>query len=104
MTLVPDAFDAIQIDPWPGNVRELENCISRAIIIADGTAIKDAGLNPKGINREFILNLRLVRDKVERQAIARVLGRINGNLSNSTEMFGIGRPTRYERLEHRRLR
>lgn len=104
MTLVPDVLDAIQVYPWPGNVRELENCIKRAIIMADGTAIKGADLNLKGTNREFILNLRLVRDKVERQAIARGLGRINGNLSNSTEMFGIGRPTRYERLEHRRLR
>src|SRR5262249_57361583 len=30
---------------WPGNVRELQNCIERAVILADGDAILPRHLN-----------------------------------------------------------
>ena len=39
MQLGDDAVAAIDAHPWPGNVRELENCIKRAVIMADGTRI-----------------------------------------------------------------
>ena len=104
MTLLPDALDAIETYSWPGNVRELENCIKRAIIMADGTVIKGADLNLKVSNRDVILNLRQVRDEAERQAITRVLGRVNGNLSKAAEMLGISRPTLYELLDRFGLR
>ena len=37
---------AIEAHAWPGNVRELENCIRRAVIMADGNQITaaDVGL------------------------------------------------------------
>jgi two-component system NtrC family response regulator len=35
----PDALAQIAHHDWPGNVREMENCIKRAIIMADGPAI-----------------------------------------------------------------
>ncbi len=104
MTLLPDALDAIEAYTWPGNVRELENCMKRAVIMADGTVIKGADLNLKGANRDVILNLRQVRDEAERQAIKRVLGRVNGNLSKAAEMLGISRPTLYELLDRFGLR
>jgi len=31
--------------PWPGNVRELENCLERAVILAEGSIIEPAHLN-----------------------------------------------------------
>ena len=31
------ALDAIESYPWPGNVREMENCIKRAVIMAEET-------------------------------------------------------------------
>src|SRR5574340_1767899 len=41
-----EALAAIESHPWPGNVRELENCIKRAVIMADGPQISadDLGL------------------------------------------------------------
>ena len=42
MTLRSDAVAAIEAHPWPGNVRELENCIKRAVIMADGNQITAA--------------------------------------------------------------
>ncbi|HAY29369.1 MAG TPA: PEP-CTERM-box response regulator transcription factor, partial [Candidatus Accumulibacter sp.] len=35
MSLREDALRAIEAHAWPGNVRELENCIKRAVIMAD---------------------------------------------------------------------
>ena len=46
MALTEDAINAIDAHPWPGNVRELENCLKRAVIMADGNRITadDLGL------------------------------------------------------------
>jgi DNA-binding NtrC family response regulator len=42
--LSPAALDALQAYHWPGNVRELENCLERAVILADGV-IQPSHLN-----------------------------------------------------------
>jgi Nif-specific regulatory protein len=31
---------------WPGNVRELENCMERAVLLCQGTAIQESHLPP----------------------------------------------------------
>jgi two-component system NtrC family response regulator len=50
MTLREDALRMIEAHAWPGNVRELENCIKRAVIMADGNQITadDIGLSGAG--------------------------------------------------------
>jgi two-component system NtrC family response regulator len=104
MTLAPDAIAAIEAHPWPGNVRELENSIKRAVIMAESSVIRvaDIGLGPAA--QEEVLNLRQVRDEAEKQAVIRVLGRVNGNLSRAAELLGISRPTLYDLLERFGLR
>jgi two-component system NtrC family response regulator len=101
MTLMPEALRAIEAHRWPGNVRELENVVKRAVIMTEGTGIaaSDIGLDP-GADSDGELNLRQVRDDAERQAVVRVLGRVNGNLSRAAELLGISRPTLYD-LMHR---
>ena len=101
MTLAPDAIAAIEMHAWPGNVRELENAIKRAVIMADGAGIHaaDIGLRPAEGEADA-LNLRQIRDSAEKQAVVRVLGRVNGNLSRAAEVLGISRPTLYD-LMHR---
>jgi DNA-binding NtrC family response regulator len=44
-TLSPQALQELQAYPWPGNVRELQNCIERALILADGDTIQPRNLN-----------------------------------------------------------
>ena len=46
LSLADDAIRAVEAHQWPGNVRELENCIKRAVIMADGQQItrEDIGL------------------------------------------------------------
>jgi len=101
MTLLPDAVAAIEAHAWPGNVRELENVIKRAVIMADALTISaaDVGLGP-GDAEPAILNLRRVREEAEKDAVLRVLGRVNGNYSKAAELLGVSRPTLYD-LMHR---
>jgi two-component system NtrC family response regulator len=101
MVLGEDAICAIDSYLWPGNVRELENCIKRAVIMADGLRIgaPDLGLNTSNDDLQ-LLNLRQVRDEAERRAIVRVLARVSGNVAQAADILGVSRPTLYD-LMHR---
>ena len=94
-----DAAEALARHSWPGNVRELENCIKRALIMADDGRI-DAGtlaLGPAPADQPpEPLNLRQIRDEAERQAVVRVLARTNDNVARAAETLGISRPSLYD--------
>ena len=49
LTLSPGALEQLQTYRWPGNVRELQNCIERAVILADGDTIL-----PRHLNLSFV--------------------------------------------------
>lgn len=102
VTLRPDTVAAIEAHEWPGNVRELENCIKRAIIMAEGNQItpEDVGLEPPDTDDLAAYDLRKVRDDADRRAIVTVLGRVNGNVVRASEVLGVSRPTLYD-LMHR---
>lgn len=102
MTLREDALRAIETHAWPGNVRELENCIKRAVIMADGNQITldDVGLNEVQEDQEICLDLRLVREQAEKGVIIAALARSDGNVLKAAEMLGVSRPTLYD-LMHR---
>ena len=92
-----EAIAMIEAHPWPGNVREMENCIKRAIIMADGPQITadDLGLSAVAAP-EAPLNLRQVRDEAEYGAIVKALARVDGNIVKASELLGISRPTLYD--------
>ncbi len=94
----PDAIAAIEGYDWPGNVREMENCIKRAVIMADGNTIvaDDLGLPEGDKPVDEPLNLRQVRDEAEYMAIVKALARVDGNIVKASEMLGISRPTMYD--------
>jgi two-component system NtrC family response regulator len=93
----PEALAAIEGYRWPGNVREMENCIKRAVIMADGPyiAADELGLPDVGAAEEPI-NLRQVRDEAEYRAIIKALARVDGNIVKASELLGISRPTMYD--------
>jgi len=99
MTLTEEAIRAIESHDWPGNVRELENCIKRAVIMADDSQItsNDIGLEcaKNDVSNDFI-DLRNARDQAERSAVVTALGRANGNLLRASEILGVSRPTLYD--------
>ena len=102
MAIGEDALRAIESHSWPGNVRELENCIKRAVIMAEGQQIVRTDLNIAGVaeNDSEFIDLRQIRDDAERKAVVTALGRADGNLLRTAEILGISRPTLYD-LMHR---
>ncbi len=103
LALGEDAVRAVEAHHWPGNIRELENCIKRAVIMADGNQItaQDLGLQSATVQElDQSLDLRTIRDNAEKNAIIAALGRVNGNIVKAAELLGVSRPTLYD-LMHR---
>jgi len=92
-----EAIAAIVSHQWPGNIREMENCIKRAVIMADGAQIsaEDLGLQIPSTPIEPI-NLRQVREEAERSALVKTMARVNGNVVKAAELLGVSRPTIYD--------
>ena len=92
-----EALAMIEGYSWPGNVREMENCIRRAVIMADGSQISadDIGLSASSSMAESI-NLRQVRDNAEYNAVIKALARVDGNIAKAAELLGVSRPTLYD--------
>jgi two-component system NtrC family response regulator len=101
----PEALASIEHHDWPGNVREMENCIKRAVIMSEGPQInaEDLGLQVSAKEPEPV-NLRQVRDEAERNAVIRVLGRVDGNIVKAAELLGVSRPTLYDLLNRHGLK
>lgn len=102
MSLAPDALRAIESHGWSGNVRELENCIKRAVIMADGNQIRadDLGIGTAEEEDGMALDLRTAREEAERRVVIVALSRANGNVVKAAEILGVSRPTLYD-LMHR---
>jgi two-component system NtrC family response regulator len=97
LTLGEDALSSIAAHSWPGNVRELENCIKRAVIMADGSVLTAADLGLEATEAEPMnLDLRSIREEAERKAILTALSRSNGNVVRTAELLGVSRPTLYD--------
>ncbi len=92
-----EALAVIESHQWPGNIREVENCIKRAVIMADGVQIsaEDLGLEIPKTQIEPI-NLRQVRENAERNALVKTMARVNGNIAKAAELLGVSRPTIYD--------
>ena len=102
MSLTADALRAIEAHAWPGNVRELENCIKRAVIMADNAQITaaDVGLVADAEDDPMAFDLRTIREAAEKKAVLAVMARVNGNVAKAAEMLGVSRPSLYD-LMHR---
>ena len=100
-----EAIAAIEGHPWPGNVREMENCIKRAVIMADGPLItaEDLGLQAAAALADPI-NLRQIRDKAECDALMKALARVDGNVVKAAELLGVSRPTIYDLMNRHGLK
>ena len=100
LTFAPEALRAVNCHSWPGNVRELQNCVKRAVIMAEGKRIteKDLELASSG-DVAGAATLKEVREGVERELIQQTLKRHLGKISSAAAELGISRPTLYELME-----
>ena len=99
-----EAIRAIEAHPWPGNVRELINSIKRAAIMSDSERITSADIglaapDADSAPAENELDLKLVRETAERQAVLTALARANGSVVKAAELLNVSRPTLYDLME-----
>jgi len=94
-----NAIAAIEQYEWPGNARELENKVKRAIIMCDSGLIEAPDLELAADINNQSLNLKVVRENAERDAIMKAVQRSNGKISHAATVLGVSRPTLYDLLE-----
>ena len=107
LMLSPTALDDLKAYSWPGNVRELQNCIERAVILADGDSIHQRHLNlsfrnaPTGqvqadpwdqidLSGTMTDAIRRVSGEVERRKIETALQEYGGNKAQAAHALQLG--------------
>ena len=95
-----DAIRALNKHSWPGNVRELENCVRRAVIMAEGRRVtaKDLELGSAAQGPNF-MTLKDAREAVERQMVQQALKKHGGKIAPAAAELGLSRPTIYELMD-----
>jgi DNA-binding NtrC family response regulator len=104
------AADKLLSYPWPGNVRELQNCIERAVALAQFDQIGVDDLPEKIRDYKTVrINIEsndpaelLPMDEVERRYILKVLEAVGGNKTLAAQVLGFDRRTLYRKLERAR--
>ncbi len=96
----PDAVEALEAHSWPGNVRELDHTLERAVLMAQGGAVRavDLGLRLAPGTAPRLEDLPL--EEVERLLIRKALERHGGNVSQAAKALGLSRSALYRRLQH----
>ncbi len=97
-----DALSAIKGHRWPGNIRELQNKVKSSVIMTTGTQVTaiDLGFfDHQDKSFELSLNLRVVREQAESIAIQKAYALADGNMSRTSELLGVTRPTLYSLIE-----
>ncbi|MFT5296165.1 MAG: two-component system NtrC family response regulator [Colwellia sp.] len=97
-----DGLSAIKAHKWPGNIRELQNKVKSSVIMTTGTQVTafDLGFfDHTNTEFELSLNLRSVREKAESLAIQKAYALADGNMSKTSELLGVTRPTLYSLIE-----
>ena len=123
MSLAPSAEEALRAYPWPGNVRELQNCIERAVILADSDTIRASQLSlsfraapgapgtPDEVNPWAAIDLsgslpevtRRVVAEVERRKIEQALKEAEGNRLRAAELLQISQKAFLSKLKEHGL-
>jgi two-component system response regulator AtoC len=101
------AADRLLSYPWPGNVRELQNCLERAVALAqyDHLGIDDLPERIRDFKSSRITiessdpSELLPMEEVERRYILRVLETVGGNKTLAAQVLGFDRRTLYRKLE-----
>jgi len=86
-------IDMLMVYHWPGNVRELENCIERAVLVAEGTVIHSYHLPPTLQTAEasgppVSGDLKAMVGAYERDLIRDTLKSTRGNIASAARALG----------------
>ena len=119
LTLSPAALEALQQYSWPGNVRELQNCIERAVILADGDTLQPRHLNLsfastqgettadpwEQIDLSGTMNdaVRRATTEVERRKLVETLRETGNNKAHAAEILQVSYKTFLAKLKEHRI-
>jgi DNA-binding NtrC family response regulator len=113
------AVKALEACRWSGNIRELQNCIEKAVILSEGTALtandlqledgRGLSASPSGLS----LNSSALSssssglserpschsERSEESLVREAMSRTGGNISAAAKLLGVSRPTLYAKLK-----
>jgi len=91
------AHAALRNHDWPGNVRELRNAIDRALSTSTGVADPECfGIAPTLGSSDRPDSFRDARSLWEREYVARLIERTQGNVAKAAREAGLGRTHLYQ--------
>lgn len=95
-----DVSAALKAYDWPGNVRELENCIERAVAVAEKEYITIADLpaHISGLTQDHTPMHGKLQDK-ERETILSTLKENQWNIRRTAAVLGVARSTLYLKIK-----
>ncbi|MFO7897512.1 MAG: sigma-54 dependent transcriptional regulator [Planctomycetota bacterium] len=103
-----EVMDLLQMYHWPGNVRELENCVHRAVVMADEDIITPRCLplhlqsiaeDPKYTLPDKVDSLDDTLDDVEKQIIVDTLHQTGGVQSKAARLLGVSERSLWHRVK-----
>ena len=106
----PEALAALCAYHWPGNVRELQNVVERSVVLVEAGAIGlddlplELSVGAPGTEASEAVPLNEASDRFERQMVVRMLGRVDGNVSEAARALGIHRNSLKAKLARWKIR
>lgn len=104
--LTPDAIFRLERFGWPGNVRQLQHTVERIVALHVGGPVSSADLDDISddlIDQEnadgAIISYQKEREAFERDYLARLLEKAEGNMSEAARLSGIPRQNLYTRMK-----
>jgi len=99
ISLADNTYDALMNYYWSGNIRELKHTIEKAVILCDSALIKPSDLNlrAKNIDQSDETDEKLA--DIEKNAIAKVLEKCRGNITQTAKILDISRTTLYSKMK-----
>jgi two-component system response regulator AtoC len=92
---------------WPGNVRELQNCLERAVALAqyEQITVEDLPAKVRDYRQSYVVVASddpeelVSAEEVERRYVLRVMDAVGGNKNMAARILGWDRKTLYRRLD-----
>lgn len=93
----PELTERLKRYSWPGNIRELQNFIERAVILSNGSTLTPSCAEMMRLKHPISIEPVTLID-VERAHIARILARVNGEMTRAAALLGIPRTTLFYKI------
>ena len=98
--ITPEGEEALRGCRWNGNIRELQNCIEKAVILADGKLLTLSELQlPVEAPARAAEGEVETLEEAEEKAIRAAVEKYSGNMSLVAKALDVSRPTLYSKLK-----